>query len=58
MPLLTTTPISTSSPIMAMNEKLVPVNMKNQYTPTYENRMQVMIAEGTSTDSNSAAITR
>ncbi len=44
-------------PIIAMNDTVVPVNRKNQNTPTNEKKMPVMIAVGARIDSNSAAIT-
>ena len=46
-------------PIMAMNEKVVPVAAKNRKTPKIENRIEPrMIENGSNSDSNRAAMTR
>ena len=57
MPLFTTTPISTRMPMKAMIVNEVPVSQNSQNTPRIENSTQLMIAEGNSSDSNTAAIT-
>jgi hypothetical protein len=57
MPLFTTTPMSTSMPIIAMIENSVPVMKNSQYTPRKENRMLDRIAIGNTSDSKIAAIT-
>ncbi len=57
MPLFTTTPISTRMPMKAITENVVPVIQKSQNTPRIENTTQLMIAEGNSSDSKTAAIT-
>ena len=46
MPLFTTTPIRIRIPIVAMNEKVVPVRKKNQNTPMIENAIDVIIDIG------------
>ena len=46
-------------PIIAMNENVVPVAAKNRNTPKIENTIDPrMIENGSSSDSNSAAMTR
>ncbi len=45
-------------PIMAMNEKVVPVRKKNHITPMIAKNTEVIILDGKSTDSNSDAMTR
>ena len=57
MPLFTTTPISTRMPMKAITVNAVPVSQNSQNTPRIENTTQLMIAEGNSSDSNTAAIT-
>ncbi len=44
-------------PMKAMTENVVPVIQKSQNTPRIENTTQLMIAEGNSSDSKTAAIT-
>ena len=59
MPLFTTTPMRIMMPIVAMKENVVPVAAKNRKTPKIENTIEPrMIENGSSNDSNSAAMTR
>mgnify|MGYP006352274827 CR=1 FL=1 len=58
MPMLTTTPISTMKPIIAIIVMVVPVSVRNQIEPTIANTIEVMIDSGYSADSNSDAMTR